>query len=101
MGVQFLHHILLSMGRLSTYIRLKLQGKIRYCFRHEKLIGPDDDITSLQNYSYEICARYIKEQLRYFLNAIQTLDKFIVVSCDIFNSVIIEGELHISEIPPV
>ena len=73
MGVQFLHHILLSMGILSTGIELKLHGTIRDCFRYAKLIGPDDDITSLENYSYEICARYIKEQLRYFPNAMQTL----------------------------
>ena len=89
------------MGRLSTEIELKLHGIIRYCFRHAKLIGPDDDITSLQNYSYEICARYIKEQLSYFPNAIQTLDTFIVVSSDIFDGVIIEDELHISEMPLV
>ena len=88
MGVQFLHHIFLSMGRFSTDIELKLHGTIRYCFRHVKLIVPDDDITSLENYSYEICARYIKEQLSYFPNAMQTIYTFIVVSGDIFDSVI-------------
>ena len=60
MGVQYLHHILLSMGILSTEIELKVHGTIRDCFRHVKLIGPDDDITSLENYSCEICASCIK-----------------------------------------
>ena len=45
------------MGIFSTYIKLKLYITIRDFFRHAKLIGPDDDITSLENYSYEICAR--------------------------------------------
>ena len=89
------------MGRFSTEIELKLHGTIIYCFRHAKLIGPDDDINSLQNYSYEICARYTKEKLRYFPNAMKTLDTFIVVSGDIFDSFIIEDEIHISEMPPV
>ena len=69
-------------------IKLELHGTIIDCFRHAKLIGPDDEITSLENYSYEICARYIKEQLSYFPNAMQTIYTFIVVSGDIFDSVI-------------
>ena len=80
------------MGRLSIDIKLKLHSTIRDCFRHAKLIGPDDDITSLENYSYEICARYIKEKLRYFPDAMKTLDTFIVLSGDIFDIVIIENE---------
>ena len=57
MGVQFLHHILLSMRIFSTEIKLKLHGTIRDCFHHAKLIGPDDDITSLEYYFDEICAK--------------------------------------------
>ena len=47
-GVQFLHHIFLSIGRFLTEIELKLHVTIRYFFRHVKLIEPDDDITSLE-----------------------------------------------------
>ena len=39
--------------------------------------------------------------MRYFPNAMQTLDTFKVVSSDIFDSVIIDNELHISEMSPV
>ena len=50
MSVQFLHNILLSMGRFSTEIKLELHDTIRDFFRHANLIGPDDDITSLKTF---------------------------------------------------
>ena len=68
MGVQFLHHILLSMGRYLTEIDMKLHRTIRYCFKYAKLIGPGDGVMSLEEYSYELCSRYIKEQLAKICN---------------------------------
>ena len=93
--------MLLSMGRYSTEIDIKLHRTIKDCFKYAKLIGPGDGVMSLEEYSYELCSRYIKEQLRYFPNVMYTLDSFVVSSGDLFDSVIMNDELHISEMPPV
>ena len=48
MGVQFLLHILLSMGRFSTEIDLMKHSSLRKSFMYAKLIGLNDDKESLE-----------------------------------------------------
>ena len=43
---------------------------------------------------------YIEKQLVYFPNSFKVLDKWIITSGDIFDSVIIRNEIPITDMPP-
>ena len=43
LGVQFIHHILISLGRFRTEIDLTMQPSIRESLRYAKLIGRSND----------------------------------------------------------
>ena len=101
MGVQFLLHIMLSLGRFSTEIDLTTHASIRECFRYAKLIGPSDDPTDLEHYSNQLLKKYIEEQVIYFPNSKRVIDSWIVNAADLFDSVIIRDEILISNLPPV
>jgi predicted GIY-YIG superfamily endonuclease len=100
-GVQFLHHILLSMGQFTTEIDLVLHQSIRESFRYAKLIGPSDDPTDLQSYSDRLLYRWIDNQLQYFPNSRRVVADWIVIAGDLFDSVIVRNEISISDMPPV
>ena len=101
MGVQFLNHILLSLGRFETEIDLMMHPIVRECFRYAKLIGPADDEESLQSYSYKLSELFIKVQLRYFPNSMRVLQQYIVISRELFDSTIVHDELPVTEMSPV
>ena len=62
-GIQFIHHLLLSMGRYSTEIDLILHASIRESFRYAKLIGDLNNEDDLQNYSNQLLYKWIEYQL--------------------------------------
>ena len=66
LGVQFIHHILISLGRFTTEIDLTMQPSIRESLRYATLIGPSNDEEDLQRYSDQLLYLWIKEQLQYF-----------------------------------
>lgn len=101
MGPQFLHHLLLSMGRFDTELDLLLHTNVKDCFRYAKLIGDNDDSTSLEKYSNGLMNLYVKEQLCYYPNGQGTIDSWIVYSGELFDSVIIRNEIPVSEMPSV
>ena len=101
MGVQFLLHILLSMGRFATEIDLTLQGSLRESLRYAKLIGPSDNPENLEEYSNQLLDRFINEQLKYFPNSQRVVDSWIITAGELFDSVIIDDEIPISDMPPV
>ena len=68
MGVQFLLHILLSLGHFDTDINLTTHASIRKCFRYAKLIGVSDDTETLKEDICKLLLRYAKQQVIYFLN---------------------------------
>ena len=63
LGVQFIHHVMLSLGRFATEIDLTMQPTIRDSLRYAKLIGPSNDQDELEKYSNELLHLWIKEQL--------------------------------------
>ena len=102
MGVQFLHHMLLSMGRFATEIDLTMHASIRDCLRYAKLIGPDnDDEASLQGYSNELFLNFLLNQMRYFPNSMRVIDYWIVTAGELFDSIIVRNVLSITDMPSV
>ena len=54
-SVQFLNHIMISLGRYETGIDMSPHGSIREQFLNEKTIGINDYEEYLQIYSNELC----------------------------------------------
>ena len=69
--------------------------------RYAKLIGNEDDQESLEKYSAELLKEFILQQLRYFPNSSKVLDDWIGVAGDLFDSVIMNNVIPITDIPPV
>ena len=44
LGVQFIHHVMLSLGRFATEIDLTMHPTIRDSLRYAKLIGPSNNL---------------------------------------------------------
>ena len=101
MSLQFLNHIMLSLGRYESEMDLSLFGTIREKYRHAKLIGPNDDEISLQIYANELCVRYIKEQICIYPKSMNIIQTYIVEASRLFNSVIVNDEIPSSDLPPV
>lgn len=101
MGPQFLHHLLLSLGRFTTELDLVFHTNIRSCFKYAKLIGSGEDADSLELYSDKLLNLFIRKQLCYFPNGQGTIDSWIVHTGELFDSIIIRDEIHISEMPRV
>ena len=99
--VQFINHILLSMGRFSTEIDLMMHASIRDCFQYANLIGEDRDEEQLQSYSNQILAKFIKEQIRYFPNSMRAINSFIVTAGIVFDHAIVRGEIAVTDMPAV
>ena len=100
-GINFILHLLLSMGRFDTEIEMTVHGSLRECLRSAKLIGPSDEIAALKEYSNALLLRYITEQLKYFSNNRRMIIHWIEVAASVLESVIIHNEIPISEMPPV
>ena len=101
MGVQFMLHILLSMGHFSTEVDLISHSTIRECLQYAKLIGNRTDEESLQIYYNNLCRHFIEEQLVYFPNSKHIINNWIVVAGDLFDSVIIHDKIPVTCMPPV
>ena len=69
LSVQFIYHIMLSMGCFATEIDLIMHLSLRESLRYAKLIGPSNDPSDLQDYSNKLLYHYIEEQLQYFPNS--------------------------------
>ena len=100
-GINFILHILLSMGRYDNEMEMTVQPSLRLCLREAKLIGPEDDIISLQKYSNDLLLRYITEQLKYFSNSRRLIIHWIEVAASVFDNVILNDEIPVTEMPPV
>ena len=100
-GVQFLLHILLSMGSFDTKIDLTLHETLRESLRYAKLIGPSNEPDDLTRYSNDLMLKYFKEQIVTFPNSKYVLQSWIVQAADIFDSIIIDNELRTTDLPTV
>ena len=101
LGVQFIHHILISLGRFTTEIDLTIQPSIREALRYAKLIGPSNNKQDLECYSDQLLYLWIEEQLQCFSIGRRILSEWIVIAGDLFDSVIVRDELAITQMPAV
>ena len=101
MGHQFILHILLSMGRFETEVDLTLHSSLRKSLRYAKLIGPNDDNESLQQYSKDLLKKFVLEQCVKFPNSMREIDSFIIDAAHLFDDIIINDTLPITDLPPV
>ena len=100
MGPRFILHIMLSLGEFDTEYDLIAHRTLRESLRYAKLIGPLDDDESLLKYSNELMKTFILEQLIYYPNSMKVIDQWIVTAAELFESVIINNEIPITDIPP-
>ena len=101
MGVHFILHILLSMGKFDTEIDMLLQPSLRMSFRYASLIEDSDDLDDLQSYSDTLLQKFIKEQIKFYPTARRVIDEWIIAAGEPFDSVIVKNSIPISQIPPV
>ena len=101
MGVSFVLHIMLSMGRFATKVDLTLHGSVRECLRYCKLVGPLDDENSLKRDTELLMRRFIEEQIQYFPNSQRVIDFWMITAMELFERTIVKDELPVSEMPPV
>ena len=101
MGTQFILHLLLSMGHFATEIDLTLHENLREAFRYAKLIGTQNDIESLQEYSNNLLRRFIEEQLVFFPNSKRVIDGWIIIAGELLDEIIVHNNIPISNMPPV
>ena len=100
-GVQFILHIMLSLGKFDTEIDLTLHQTLRDSLRYAKLIGPSNEPEDLRQYSNDLMLRYFKEQIVTFPNTKYILQSWIVQAAELFDSVIIDNELTTADLPAV
>ena len=74
---------------------------LRDAFRYAKLIGTNEDQESLTRYSDNIFVRWIEEQLIYYSNSRQVIDPWIHSTAELFDEVIINQNIPITEMPSV
>ena len=101
MGTHFILHLLLSMGHFDTEVDLTLHQNLRESFRYAKLIGPQNDEESLQQYSNELLKKFIESQMIYFPNSKRVIDSWIVTAGDLSDEIIMHDNIPINDMPPV
>ena len=101
MGPRFILHIMLSLGEFDTELDLILHPTLRDSLRYSKLIGENNDEDSLQSYSNNLMKKFILEKLQYYPNRLNICGDWIVTASQIFDSIIINNEIPITDMPPV
>ena len=101
MGVSFILHVMLSMGRFETEIDLIMHRSIRECLRYCGLIGERNDEESLTEYANTLTREFIIEQVQYYPCSQRVIDFYIITAVDLFNKIIVKDELPVSDMPPV
>ena len=99
--VHFMLHILITLGRFSTEIELTQHGSLRDALRHAKLIGPSNDPAELQRYSDSLLRLFVTQQLVFYPNSKRIIDSWIVSAGELFDSVIVNDAIPITDMPPV
>ena len=99
-SIQFLIHIILSLGSYKTEIDALCHANFRQCLRAVKLIGTSDDFETLKRDSEQLTTKFINEQLVFFPNSLNKAETFIVMSKGIFDDSIVHDAISINELPP-
>ena len=97
MEIQFLLHIMLSMGQFRTKIGLITHTTLQEILHYAKLIGPYDEHDEIRWYSNDLQRKFIREQLSLFPNSKMVIDGWIIISGELFDSIINNREIMITD----
>ena len=89
------------MGHFSTEIDLTLHPSLLESFRSSHLIGPLNDVESLQQYSNELLKKFIVDQLQYFPNSKRVIDSWIITAGELLDDIIVHDNIPINNMPAV
>ena len=98
--INFLLHIILSLGNYDTELDALTHPSFRDSLRSVKLIGENNDEESLRQYIREITKLYIESQIVYYPNSMKRTETYIVMAYGIFEDVILHNSISIFELPP-
>ena len=101
MGTQFILHIFLSLCRFSTEIDLLQHTTVRNSFLYTKLLGRHNDVFFSRTIIKQFFTKFIEEQLIYFPNSRSLIKGWITTTGKLFNEVIKEIIIPITEMPSV
>jgi hypothetical protein len=101
MGTQFILHLLLSMGPFSKKIDLTLHPNLCESFRSSHLIGPLNNVQSLQQNSNKLLKKFIVDQLQYFPNSKCVIDSRIITARELLDDIIVHDNIPINNLPAV
>lgn len=99
-ALNFLIHIILSLGHYETEIDALTHSSFQESLRNAGLIGGNTDEQSLKKYSEKLTRLYIEEQLVFFPNSLMRAETYILMAKRVFDDAIIHNALSINEIPP-
>ena len=101
MGMLFILHVILSIGRFETEIDLNLHESIREFLRYCHLIGTENNEESLNEYVNILMRQFIIEKIQYFLNTQRVIDYWIIVLMELLTRIIMHNEISICDMLPV
>ena len=90
MGVSFMLHVMLSMGRFETEINLIMHQTIREYIQYCSLIGIRDDEDSLIEYAYSLTRNYIIEEVQYYSNSRRVVDLWVITATELFTELLLK-----------
>jgi predicted GIY-YIG superfamily endonuclease len=105
--IQFLYHVLLSMGKFDNEFDITIQPTMREAFREAGLL--DYNITSseenqqiqLQQSLDKLLRAYIFEQLLFYPVSTRSFDYYLMFAANIFKSYLLDDNMPILDLPPV
>ena len=89
------------MGRFETEIDLIQHFCLRESFRYAKLIVLYENEVDLKKISVELQKKIVEQEIFWYPNARQQIPEWIVVSCDLIDSIMVYDEIPLNDLPPV
>ena len=99
--VPFLLHLMLMLGKFETELDLRMTGSIWEILCYAKLIGKEyEDPNSQNRYALDLTRKVIEEVFLVQPITMRRLDKFILMSYQLFMKIIKDNEIPITDLPP-
>ena len=99
--VPFLLHLMLMLGKFETELDLHITGSIRENLYYAKLIGKEyNNPNSQHKYVLDLTRKFIEEVFLVQPITMRRLNKFILMSYQLFLNIIKDNEIPITDLPP-
>jgi len=98
----FLLHVMLMIGEVSTEFDLRCAGSMKETLAETKLIPSShlDDEEYLRKYSIHLLKRVIREVFPFQAITLRAMQEYIIRCKRLFDSVLLEDAIPLSELPP-